>query len=81
LHEGQDVALAVTDLHDPGRGQLSRSLGQTLVAFEPARAFADATALAVGTDGSVRALPEPGAKRDASGTPLDGVVGSIGETV
>jgi DNA gyrase subunit A len=38
-------------------------------------------ALAVGTDGSVRALPESGAKRDASGTPLDGVVGSIGESV
>ncbi len=38
-------------------------------------------ALAVGTDGAVRALPEAGAKRDASGTPLDGVVGSIGEGV
>jgi DNA gyrase subunit A len=40
-----------------------------------------APALAVGADGSVRALPDPGAKRDASGTPLDGVIGSIGETV
>ncbi|CAN5158951.1 DNA topoisomerase IV subunit A [soil metagenome] len=40
-----------------------------------------APALAVGTDGAVRALPEPGAKRDASGTPLDGVIGSIGESV
>jgi len=38
-------------------------------------------ALAVGTDGAVRTLPESGAKRDASGTALDGVVGSIGETV
>ncbi|MCU1410401.1 MAG: topoisomerase subunit [Rhodoglobus sp.] len=38
-------------------------------------------ALAVGTDGAVRTLPEPGAKRDASGTPLDGVIGSIGESV
>ena len=38
-------------------------------------------ALAVGTDGSVRALPEGGAKRDASGTPLDGVIGSVGSSV
>jgi DNA gyrase subunit A len=35
----------------------------------------------VGTDGSVRALPDSGAKRDASGTPLDGVVGSIGSAI
>ncbi len=35
-------------------------------------------ALAVGADGSVRELPDAGAKRDASGTTLAGVVGSIG---
>ena len=35
-------------------------------------------ALAVGTDGAVRELPDAGAKRDASGSPLDAVVGSIG---
>jgi len=40
-----------------------------------------APAVAVGPDGAVRQLPEPGAKRDASGTPLDGVIGSIGESV
>ncbi|MFE1663394.1 DNA topoisomerase (ATP-hydrolyzing) subunit A [Microbacterium sp. P02] len=38
-------------------------------------------ARAVGADGSVRALPDAGAKRDASGQPLDGVVGAIGSAV
>ncbi|MFB8385834.1 DNA topoisomerase (ATP-hydrolyzing) subunit A [Microbacterium sp. NPDC055910] len=33
---------------------------------------------AVGSDGGVRALPPSGAKRDASGIPLDGVVGAVG---
>lgn len=37
-----------------------------------------APALAVGADGSLRELPEAGAKRDASGSPLAAVVGSIG---
>ncbi|MFI8632027.1 DNA topoisomerase (ATP-hydrolyzing) subunit A [Microbacterium sp. NPDC077663] len=36
---------------------------------------------AVGSDGAVRQLPEPGAKRDASGQPLDAVVGAIGTAV
>jgi DNA gyrase subunit A len=35
----------------------------------------------VGPDGSVRQLPDAGAKRDASGTPLDSVVGSIGSPI
>jgi len=37
-----------------------------------------APAIAVGADGSARALPDAGAKRDASGTVLDAVIGSIG---
>ncbi|RFA09457.1 DNA topoisomerase IV [Subtercola boreus] len=37
-----------------------------------------APALAVGSDGAVRTLPDPGAKRDASGTPLAAAVGSVG---
>ena len=36
---------------------------------------------AVGADGSVRQLPEPGAKRDASGQALDAVIGAIGTAV
>lgn len=38
-------------------------------------------ALAVGTDGSARTLPDGGAKRDGSGQPLDAVVGAIGYTI
>ncbi|WP_223690761.1 DNA gyrase/topoisomerase IV subunit A [Leifsonia poae] len=37
-----------------------------------------APALAVGPDGAARTLPEPGARRDASGVPLDMVVTSLG---
>lgn len=36
---------------------------------------------AVGADGAVRQLPQPGAKRDASGQPLDAVIGAIGGAV
>lgn len=36
---------------------------------------------AVGTDGATRALPPAGAKRDASGVPLDGVIGAVGTGV
>ncbi|WP_439593356.1 DNA gyrase/topoisomerase IV subunit A [Microbacterium sp.] len=36
---------------------------------------------AVGADGATRALPAAGAKRDASGSPLDGVVAAIGTAV
>ncbi|SFI32813.1 DNA topoisomerase IV subunit A [Microbacterium saccharophilum] len=36
---------------------------------------------AVGTDGAVRALPAAGAKRDASGQPLEAVIGAIGTVV
>ncbi|MGO4534162.1 DNA gyrase/topoisomerase IV subunit A [Leifsonia sp. 2MCAF36] len=38
-------------------------------------------ALAVAPDGAARTLPEGGARRDGSGTPLDTVVGSIGRRV
>ena len=36
---------------------------------------------AVGADGAVRQLPAAGAKRDASGQPLDAVIGAIGGAV
>jgi DNA gyrase subunit A len=37
-----------------------------------------APALAVGPDGASRALPESGARRDASGVPLDMVITAVG---
>lgn len=37
--------------------------------------------LAVGADGAARTLPEGGARRDGSGTPLDAVIGSIGSPI
>jgi len=40
-----------------------------------------APARAVDPTGAVRALPEPGARRDASGQPVEGVIGSIGRTI
>ncbi|WP_298865043.1 DNA topoisomerase IV subunit A [uncultured Microbacterium sp.] len=36
---------------------------------------------AIGSDGATRKLPESGAKRDASGQPLDAVIGSIGTAI
>ncbi|MBC7723220.1 MAG: DNA topoisomerase IV subunit A [Burkholderiaceae bacterium] len=40
-----------------------------------------APAHAVGPDGSQRMLPDSGTKRDGSGTPLDGAIGSIGASI
>ena len=66
----------------PGKGRATGGVrahsflkGEDVLALAWAGA---APALAVGADGSQRTLPEAGAKRDASGTPLESVIGSIG---
>lgn len=66
----------------PGKGRATGGVrAHTFLKGEDALALAwvgPAPAFAVGPDGSLRTLPEVGAKRDASGTPMDAVVGSIG---
>ncbi len=66
----------------PGKGRATGGVrAQSFLKGEIALALAwvgPSPALAVGSDGSLRTLPESGAKRDASGAPLDAVIGSIG---
>lgn len=66
----------------PGKGRGTGGVrAHSLLKGEDSLALAwagTAPALAVGTDGAARELPDAGAKRDASGTPLAAVVGSIG---
>ncbi|QTX04805.1 DNA gyrase/topoisomerase IV subunit A [Agromyces archimandritae] len=82
---------------DPGTGKVSafaefpakgRATGgvraQRFLKGEDALAVAwagPAPALALGADGTPRALPDSDAKRDASGQPLDAVVATIGRRV
>ena len=63
----------------PGKGRATGGVrAHSFLKGEDALAVAwvgASPALASGPDGSVRQLPESGAKRDATGTALDGVVG------
>ncbi len=65
----------------PGKGRGTGGVrAQTLLKGEDrlTLAWAGTDPRAIGTDGGVRQLPEPGAKRDASGVPLDAVIGFMG---
>jgi DNA gyrase subunit A len=66
----------------PGKGRATGGVrAHSFLKGEDALSLAwvgEAPATAVGADGSARTLPASGAKRDASGSPLDAVVGSIG---
>ncbi len=44
-------------------------------------AWAGVEPRAVGADGAVRQLPDPGAKRDASGSPFEAVIGAVGTVI
>ena len=69
----------------PGKGRATGGVrAHTFLKGENSLALAwagPAPALAVGPDGSFRALPDAGAKRDASGTPMETIVGSIGRAL
>ena len=69
----------------PGKGRATGGVrAQSFLKGESSLELAwvgPAPAVPVGPDGSLRSLPEAGSKRDASGIPLDAVIGSIGTTL
>ena len=83
LLEGTDTGRAkVSDFSEfPGKGRATGGVrAQALLKGEDrlTLAWVGVDPHAIGADGSVRVLPEGGAKRDGSGTPLEAVIGSIG---
>jgi len=83
---GTDAGRAKVSLFDqfPGKGRATG--GVRCHAFLKGEdvlhvAWAGTSPAAVGADGSLRTLPDPGAKRDASGTPLDSPIDSVGTTL
>jgi len=90
---GSTTALAGTDAGSakvsaftefPAKGRATGGVrAQRLLRGEDAitLAWAGSEPRAVGTDGATRQLPAAGAKRDASGSPLDAAIGAIGTAV
>jgi DNA gyrase subunit A len=69
----------------PGKGRATGGVrSHSLLKGEDVLGLAwvgEAPALAVGTDGAARALPQERVKRDASGSALDAVIGSVGSSL
>ncbi|MCY7413547.1 MAG: DNA topoisomerase IV, partial [Salinibacterium sp.] len=80
---GRAKVSAMTEF--PGKGRATGGVrAHSFLKGEDVLALAwvgPAPAIAVDVDGSIRQLPQTLSKRDASGSPLDAAIGSIGSSI